>query len=32
MRAEDEFFGADGTRERADRIVDTSAFGVNANP
>lgn len=32
MREEDEFFGADGTRERADRIVDTSAFGVNANP
>jgi len=32
MREEDEFFGADGTRERADRIVDTSAFGVNTNP
>jgi hypothetical protein len=30
MREEDEFFGADGTRERADRIVDTSAFGVDA--
>jgi hypothetical protein len=30
MRAEDEFFGADGTRQRADRIVDTSAFGVTA--
>lgn len=26
MRAEDEFFAADGTRERADRVVDTSAY------
>jgi chloramphenicol 3-O-phosphotransferase len=25
MREEDEFFGADGTRERADCVVDTSA-------
>jgi hypothetical protein len=32
MREEDEFFGADGTRERAHRIVDTSAFGISANP
>lgn len=30
MREEDEFFDADGTRERADCIVDTSAFGVHA--
>ena len=29
MREEDQFFAADGTRERADCIVDTSAFGVN---
>ncbi|WP_328470867.1 hypothetical protein OHA21_05650 [Actinoplanes sp. NBC_00393] len=29
MREEDEFFSADGTRERADCIVDTSACGVN---
>jgi uridine kinase len=29
MREEDEFFAADGTRERADVVVDTSAFGVN---
>ncbi|WP_231106541.1 hypothetical protein, partial [Streptobacillus moniliformis] len=32
MREEDEFFDADATRERADHIVDTSAFGVAANP
>lgn len=32
MREEDEFFRADGTRQRADCIVDTSAFGVNAKP
>jgi uridine kinase len=32
MREEDEFFDADGTRERADRIVDTSAFGLTADP
>jgi uridine kinase len=32
MREEDEFFLADETRERADRIVDTSTFGVNATP
>lgn len=31
MREEDEFFGTDGTRERADRIVDTSSFGIDAN-
>jgi uridine kinase len=31
MREEDEFFAADETRERADFIVDTSAFGVNAS-
>jgi hypothetical protein len=30
MREEDEFFAADGTRERADIVVDTSAFGVPA--
>jgi uridine kinase len=30
MREEDEFFAADETRERADFIVDTSAFGVDA--
>ena len=30
MRAEDEFFAADETRERADIVVDTSAFGVDA--
>ena len=30
MREEDEFFAADGTLERADIVVDTSAFGVNA--
>lgn len=27
MREEDDFFAADGTRERADIVVDTSAFG-----
>lgn len=32
MREEDEFFAADGTRERADCLVDTSAFGVETNP
>jgi uridine kinase len=32
MREEDEFFLADETRERADRIVDTSNFGLNATP
>ncbi|GLW35113.1 hypothetical protein [Actinoplanes regularis] len=32
MREEDEFFGADGTRERADRTVDTSAFGADTIP
>jgi hypothetical protein len=30
MREEDEFFLADETRERADRIADTSVFGVGA--
>lgn len=29
MREEDEFFAADGTRERADCIVNTSACGVD---
>jgi uridine kinase len=30
MREEDEFFTADETRERADIVVDTAAFGVDA--
>ncbi|MBB5874222.1 uridine kinase [Allocatelliglobosispora scoriae] len=30
MREEDEFFAADGTRDRADVIVDTSAFTMTA--
>jgi hypothetical protein len=30
MREEDEFFAADGTRDRADIIVDTSMFGVDS--
>lgn len=30
MREEDEFFAADGTRDRADMIVDTSMFGVDS--
>ena len=29
MREEDAFFAADRTRERADIVVDTSAFGAN---
>jgi hypothetical protein len=29
MREEDEFFAADGTRDRADIVIDTSVFGVN---
>ncbi len=29
MREEDEFFTADRTRDRADIVVDTSAFGTN---
>jgi uridine kinase len=29
MHEEDEFFAADGTRERADIVVDTSAFGIH---
>ena len=32
MREEDQFFTADGTRERADHIVDTSAFGITPAP
>jgi uridine kinase len=28
MREEDEFFAADGTRDRADTVVDTSAAGL----
>jgi hypothetical protein len=31
MQEEDEFFGTDATRERADRIVDTAGFGVDAS-
>jgi hypothetical protein len=30
MREEDEFFAADGTRDRADIIVDTSKFGADS--
>jgi uridine kinase len=31
MAEEDEFFAADGTRDRADIVIDTSAFGVAAS-
>jgi uridine kinase len=29
MREEDSFFAQDGTRDRADLVIDTSAFGVD---
>jgi len=31
MAEEDEFFAADGTRDRADIVIDTSAYGVAAS-
>lgn len=31
MIEEDEFFAADGTRDRADMVIDTSAYGVTAD-